>query len=873
MRSLATRIATVTVAMVTLAVMLAVGSAWLIGQRVADSAVADSLLASQSIQRYLQETTAREIALTSDLLAADPHFTAYLVEAIRGGLDEAEGPDLRSILDQVDARRQEMGFDFAMMLDSDGQVLVRTDRPVGGRESRGEHPMVAAVMDDLTPEHGPWREGNRLYNAAVVPVTTAFEVVGFLVSGMAISNEVAADIKRVTSVDVVFMALQNQRPTLTASTLERRRSERLQSSLDPDLIARLVAGEAVERLDVNFDGESWVARVEPIEDTDGQVLGAVLTIDSLDARLAGHRAIQTALAAAGLAAILISLVLAVLVARRVASPVAALALAADQAAQGDYDQDIEVRGRDEVGMLARAFSRLLADLREQKEIAGYVTEVSRHMGESVSPEPAAPQSSPAPALPSGPAVLVALQWREDETRSMAESGRTLAAWLPRLQGIADDCQAALVGGEQGRLFLVFSQDRAGRLNHCLTQLFSHFMDLSSRPAMALASGELITVQVPLGKQRMTQIAGVPVRHCERLLGEAGSGRLLLSPAAYRELGEKLKAQGAEFELFSGQISQKKFYRLVNLPAADADSTQVMAAPDSKPAAPVSITTLHAGSVLGERYEILERVGAGAMGTVYRARDRKLDDIVALKLLQPHMVSDSENLERMKAEIRLARRITHPNVLRTHDLWEFDGVPVISMEYVRGITLSQLLERTGQLKLAAGLRVCSQVLQGLNAAHQAGVLHRDIKPANIILDQSGNARLMDFGIARQATRNDSQLTQPGMMVGTANYMAPEIVLGKTADQRSDLYSMGVMMSEVFTGRLPFSGASAIEVCMAHVQQDPEKPSVAWPQIPPELERIILTCMAREPKDRFPDAETLLARLIQVRRQSAAATDRH
>jgi len=206
MRSLASRIALVSVGLVTLAVVLAVGGATLIGQRVADAAVTSSLSTSQSTQRYLQETTAREVALTSDLLAADPHFTAYLVEAIRGGLDSEGGIDTRSILDQVDARRAEMGFDFAMLLDPNGEIIVRTDRPARAAESRADHPMVASVMDELIPDYGPWREGSRLYSAAVVPVTTAFELVGFLVTGMLIDNSVANQIKQVTGVDIAYVS-------------------------------------------------------------------------------------------------------------------------------------------------------------------------------------------------------------------------------------------------------------------------------------------------------------------------------------------------------------------------------------------------------------------------------------------------------------------------------------------------------------------------------------------------------------------------------------------------------------------------------------------------------------------------------------------
>lgn len=870
MHSLASRIAILTVAMVTLAVVLAVAGAWLVGQRVADSAVSASLSSSQAFQRYLQSSTAREVALTSDLIAADPHFTAYLVEAIRGGLDEEREVDVRSILDQVDERRREMGFDFAMMLDADGRVLVRTDRPEPVRESRADHPLVAMVMDDLVPDYGPWREGNRLYNAAVVPVTTAFELVGFLVSGLVLDDEVAAGIKRVTGIDTVFVTLTERGPSLVASTLDLPSSERLLALLSGPALTRLRDGQTVERLDVNFGGENWVARAEPIIDAGGTVLGVAMTIDSLDARLAGYRAVQNGLIAAGLGAVLLALLLSVIVARRIARPVSALAGVADKAAQGDYKQNISSSGKDEVATLARAISRLLADLREQQEIAGYVSDLSRHLDDDRPAEPVeSSPSGPQLAAPeSGPARVLALQWRSVGDDAGASAMKTLESWLETLTQWSLRFDASLVPGGSARVYLIFKPDNRQGLLHCLGALLEGARENPAAPAMALASGEIISCSIDLESNSNHLISGKPVFHCERLLREAGPGRLLLSPTAHEAVHEDLRPAGADIGVTQGHQTGKKFYWLKSLPASDPEATAML--PRKSTAAANATAMPRAGSVLGERFEIQGRLGSGAMGTVFKAHDRKLDDIVALKVLQPAFLNDPDFLERTKSEIRLARRITHPNVLRTHDFWEIDGLPFITMEYVRGITLAQLIERSGRLKLAAGLRVCNQVLQGLSAAHRAGVLHRDIKPANIILDQRGNALLMDFGIARQTHGGSSQLTQPGSMIGTPNYMAPEVILGKTVDHRSDIYSAGVMMSEIFTGRLPFEGDSSMAVAMAHVQHQPRHPSADWPEIPEALERVILTCLEKEPTARYADVDTLLRELVQLRRQSVAAT---
>jgi eukaryotic-like serine/threonine-protein kinase len=863
MRSLASRIATVTVALVLLAVVVAAGGAWLATQRIAEDAVTDSLAASQAVQRYLQTSRARELTLTTDLLAADPHDTAYLVEATRGQLDDGE-IDRHSILDLIDERRAEMGFDFAMMLSPDGEVLVRTDRPDTTRQSLAEHPLVAPVIADLIPEYGPWREGNRLFHVAVVPITTAFELVGFLITGLAINDDVADSIKNVTSVDTAFFTLdERNQPSLVASTLDLRRGERLVDQLREasDDLSRLGRGQAVERLDIQFEGENWVARAEPLQDATGQVLGVVMTIDSLDARLAGHRAIQATLVATGALAVVLALFLSMWVARRIAKPVTELSEIADQAAQGDYEQDIAIRGNDEIATLARAINRLLADLREQQEIAGYVSELSSQLQESKSSDPASSKEVTSMEPPSsGPALVVALQWQADDHDQAMEK---LEDWLEPLTQWAQEFQARLVPGGGTRLYLTFKPEQVTGLTACLKQLLAHCKGHDAPPAMALASGEIISSGIVLGGSRNHLISGKPVFHCERLLTEAGSGRLLISPPAFKLLKERFDHIGARTTLTQGRATARKFYQLLEI-GTDADATQALPTPSR----PSTLKGLRVGTLLGDRYEILGRIGAGAMGTVYRARDRKLEDVVALKMLNADSSADAEQLERLKSEIRLARRITHPNVLRTHDFWELDGQPVISMEYVRGITLDQLLDNSGRLKLAAGLRVCNQVLQGLKAAHEAGILHRDIKPANIILDQSGNARLMDFGISRQVMNQDRNLTQTGTIVGTPNYLAPEVVLGQGADQRSDLYSFGVMMSEVFTGQLPHRGETSMQVCLAHVQNEPEKPSEAWPEIPEKLEQIILKCLAKKPDERYPDVANLLNELIQVRRRSAA-----
>jgi len=275
------------------------------------------------------------------------------------------------------------------------------------------------------------------------------------------------------------------------------------------------------------------------------------------------------------------------------------------------------------------------------------------------------------------------------------------------------------------------------------------------------------------------------------------------------------------------------------------------------------TGLRPGMRFGGRYDILSVLGEGGMGVVYKARDLELDDVVALKTLRPSALVDREQLERLKSEIKLARKITHPNVLRTFDFGEAMGLPYISMEYVRGMTLRYLLRQAGRIPYSAALRIARQLASGLAAAHEVGVLHRDIKPENLILEASGNSKLMDFGIARPIKRAGAGQTQPGMFVGTPQYSAPEQLTGEEVDHRADIYASGVMMCEMFCGKLPFTGANTMEIYMAQMNAQATKPSDLWPDIPKELEAIILRCIEPKAELRPQSANELLQALGALR----------
>jgi len=450
MRSLAARIATITVVLVTLAVAVAIGGGWLITTRVADEALMKSLATSQAMQRFLRSAV-------------------------------------------------------------------------------------------LTPEF----------------------------SG---DNEVAAEIKRVTGLDVVFLTFQDEGTALIASTLDLRRNEQLILQLSGLITTSLTRGESVERIDLTFDGESWVARAEPTEVEAGAIPGSVLTMVSLDAVRAEHRSFQASLIGVSVFAILIALGLSMLIGRRIAKPVSALAEAADRAAQGDYVQPIDTRGKDELGKLARAICRLLADLRQRKEIAGYISDLSRHPHGPGSTGSSKSSTASAELTRSGPALVLALEWRSSREVTEHQAAEALEQWLPQLAQWARRWHARLVPGGSARIYLVFEPGNITGLERCLAALLTECQSSSSPPAMALASGELISSGVGLGRNRSNLISGKPVFHCERLLTEAGPGRLLLSPPAFLELRDEFGKLNAQLVLSQGQISKRRFYQLVSINEADGTWT-------------------------------------------------------------------------------------------------------------------------------------------------------------------------------------------------------------------------------------------------------------------------------------------------------------
>ncbi|MFQ6038436.1 MAG: protein kinase, partial [Candidatus Aminicenantales bacterium] len=273
-----------------------------------------------------------------------------------------------------------------------------------------------------------------------------------------------------------------------------------------------------------------------------------------------------------------------------------------------------------------------------------------------------------------------------------------------------------------------------------------------------------------------------------------------------------------------------------------------------------VAELTTGAVFAGRYKVIEEIGQGGMGRVYKVLDTEIQENLAMKLLRPEIAEDSQTIERFRNELKLARTISHKHVCRMYDLRKEAGTYYILMEYVSGEDLKSLIGRIGQFTVGKAVYTARQICEGLAEAHRQGIIHRDLKPQNIMVDKMGNVRIMDFGIAR--VHRAKGITASGMMIGTPEYMSPEQSEAKEVDARSDIYSFGLVLYEMLTGRLPLEGEIPLSVAMKHMGEPMRPPREFNPNIPEELNSLILKCLEEDREKRYQSVEELLAELEKI-----------
>ena len=359
-------------------------------------------------------------------------------------------------------------------------------------------------------------------------------------------------------------------------------------------------------------------------------------------------------------------------------------------------------------------------------------------------------------------------------------------------------------------------------------------------------------------ERDGDLYGDVVNAAARVEALARGDQILISAAVEDQLGDDFLVERAMYDAFHVKGKEEPLRVL-----------EVIWDKEAKKAAHDPSQGLAIGTKLGNRYEIMQVLGEGGMGMVYRALDHALDEEVALKFLRADLAQDQTIVNRFKSEVRLARSITHPNICRIHEFQRKDRHIFISMELVRGPTLDQLVKEC-ILDKAGFMNVVEGICHGLNAAHERGITHRDLKPANVMIERDTNrVVLMDFGIAQ--TANGRRATEAGLMIGTPEYMSPEQVRGEVASPVSDVYALGVIMYELLSGKLPLEGDNPMLTAVKQLNEEPRPLAELQPNLPPRVTDVVGRCLAKDPIERFANTLDLLKQLKQKRKPKRSPLD--
>ncbi|HEY0997376.1 MAG TPA: protein kinase [Gemmatimonadaceae bacterium] len=652
--------------------------------------LATLLIASVTARRNAGASIARGLATTTervqDLMGTRERelrgkLAIFVEPGERRGLMQRDSAGGEDFLDQVQEAATSTGADWVQATNGEGILLARSDVVSAGPVDLSGSALVSgALLGHPTSGFGVAAD-TALFQAVAVPLlralsdsTTAFGAMmgvryldtSFVAElGAATGSEIALFILPIDSTQppriIAASAALRDRPALARVVADWRRA-RAMLPLEMGDGAQVVlspeerSARPPDPAHLAIDGTDYVGQGRYFLSASGQEVGGFVALRSLDAELALFRRFRNIMLAAGLGGLLLVFALSGWLAGRIARPVQVLVAATRRASEGDYAAELPASRGDEIGQLADAVRRLLADLLEKQQLVDY-----------------------------------------------------------------------LGGGSGGRSL--------------------RFDGVGATMPMAMA--------------------------------------------------------GAALEV---------------------------------------------GSLLGDRYRITQVLGAGGMGMVYKALDQALGEPVAVKTLRPDFLqTDPTAVDRFKSEIRLARKISHRNVVRTHDLGEAEGMLFITMELVEGRTLKDLIHSRGRLPAQAVLPIAKQLCRALEVAHEAGVIHRDIKPQNLVVEPDGVLKVMDFGIAR-LTSGTSGMTQAGMVVGTPEYMAPEQLLGDDVDPRVDIYAAGAVLYECLTGRVPFPAESAITLIAKVLEEVPPSPAELVPGVPRALASLVLRCLAKDRDDR-------------------------
>ncbi|MEA2490751.1 MAG: eukaryotic-like serine/threonine-protein kinase, partial [Acidobacteriota bacterium] len=804
-----------TALLIVIVVGIAVGITIQRANRVATETVNASISGAAKLFREFESQRLQRLTLPTVLLGSDPSFVALMQQDLGGAVEEEPAavatpsipipppvaavpaappePDRVSILDQLEQRREAFGTDLVMLLDDEGTVVARTDQPPTAKpDQQGieKTSLLSRLLDDVSvpSSSGVLSLDGKLYHAAVAPVGagTPRIPIAYILNAVAIDDRFANRIGESTNAGVVFVAKGASK--MVAARSGNAPSVGMEQMEGTDEILR--NGKTVPPSNLAIERTKYVMTGEPLlSGTD--VIGAAVFLRSLDRELAPFREIERALLIGGGVALLLAFIITWLIAKRVTRPIEQLAGMAQAVTAGDYSVQPEIGRTDEVGILGRSFAKMINSLRDKadlEELYAQMAERSDEVQALRGLEPARLDEGTVlvtdlrgmpPTVGEGDASIVVAEIE----RAMRLQQKEVARQDGEVREILGHRLISVFRGERGIIHAI----RAARaINEELA------IQLGAKSTMTIgvgiATGEFVTGSVSIEQEHGLAIVGNAPQLAMLFAWHAPSGYAYVSYETAQAIGGEVLSSSQRKEVRLEWLAAPLpvaslplvsvttgMMRSVGASNTGSMATLKMDGTVAGQTAPASgYADLALGHLFAGRYRIEQILGRGGMGVVYKAVDSQLDETVAIKTLPGDVMTKSpEDLERFKREIRLARKITHRNVLRTFDYGEAEGVYFISMEYVRGYTLSELLDEAPKRQMAPrpAAGISRQICRGLHAAHEQGIIHRDIKPGNVLIDAKGEVKLMDFGIARMAEAPEA-MTQAGLIVGTPHYMSPE-----------------------------------------------------------------------------------------------------
>lgn len=827
---------------------------WILGQRSAVASADTELQGSHAVLRLQQQQRYQQLRYISRLFATDQLLTSYLAEA-------AQQRDLVSVLDSIEEYQNLLNFELAVVLDRNGRVLTRTDNHDASGEDLSTTPLVKVALEEREA-FGVWKQNDRLYHAVAVPLVRQFDLVGYIIAAFPIHEAVALQVKRTSGADTVFLANSGTGPMVVASTLPTGQAEELITALRKSggvLDQVTQEGTTEDRVELELESGKAMAFLAPLQDAAQKAVGASVTVTLLDQRRAQFHRILLVLGALTLASLVLGLIFNLTLAGRAAGPMSRLVAVAEQAAQGNLDVVVPQEGSGEVRRVGGALTQILSAAREKTALEYFVGRVTRYL-----PEPAKVGGVRRPEALEVALVGVEMRrfanpklgydpeenlgrfaqdLRRISTAVTTYGGRVEAVYGHRVLAIFEAENAAVRGLSAATELLLLLSERQS------------VFDEPEPPAVAITSGGVVTGSVVWGDRPGLAVAGVPVQQLESLLREATPGALYFSNEVYQQIGSLFQRAGIQVKAQRGLLSPQPLLVVSGEEAARATgvtAASISAGTNERR----NLTDVVPGAVLGSRFDVLAELGAGRTGLVIKARDREVGDLVTLKMLKPEVVADAARFEHLKGAIGTARGIQHPQVLRVLDFGEVDGMPYISCEFVRAMTLRQMLDHCRQIPVVAALNLFRQICSGVQAGHQERLLHRGVTPQNILVEPNGAAKVMDFGITAPP--------QAGVMMAGAAYLAPEQLAGQQAmDPRGDVYSCGVVMYEMLTGQVPYPGGTIEEVRQKVMSTEVAPPSSLAADMPPALEQVVLRLLRKQAEERYGSMVDLLADLEEIR----------